>query len=137
MDKISKEDRSKNMSRISSKNTKPEKNLRRALWSAKLRYRIHYGKDKIDIAFPSKRIAVFVDGCFWHMCKKHSRLPKSNEAYWHPKLKTNVKRDRIKDKLLKKEGWSVIRIWEHDIADNVDRCVARILTTMASAQSSK
>ena len=68
VDKISKEKRSKIMSAIRSKDTKPELSLRRALWAQGLRYRIHYGKEKIDIAFPSKKVAVFVDGCFWHRC---------------------------------------------------------------------
>jgi DNA mismatch endonuclease (patch repair protein) len=126
MDRISKEARSRNMSRILSKNTTPEKKLRKALWSNGLRYRIHYGKEKIDIAFPSKKIAVFVDGCFWHMCPLHYRLPKSNTGYWHPKLKANVKRDRIKEKLLKKAGWKVFRFWEHDVVRNIDSCIERI-----------
>lgn len=87
MDKISKEKRSKVMSAIRSEDTKPEMLLRKALWAKGLRYRVHYGKEKIDIAFPSIRLAVFVDGCFWHGCPQHSHLPKSNESYWHPKLK--------------------------------------------------
>lgn len=126
MDRISKETRSRNMARILSKNTSPEKNLRHALWSAGLRYRIHYDKNKIDVAFPSKKIAVFVDGCFWHMCPKHFRFPKSNKKYWYHKLETNARRDKIRSRLLRKEGWQVIRIWEHEIAENIDGCVKQI-----------
>jgi DNA mismatch endonuclease (patch repair protein) len=72
-------------------------------------------------------VAVFVDGCFWHMCQRHFRLPKSNVGYWHPKLKANVKRDRAKNKSLRREGWTVIRIWEHDINDDIGSCVNMVL----------
>jgi len=117
MDKISKEKRSKVMSAIRSEDTKPEMLLRKALWAKGLRYRVHYGKEKIDIAFPSIRLAVFVDGCFWHGCPQHSHLPKSNESYWHPKLKKNIERDLEKEKRLRSEGWHIIRLWEHEISD--------------------
>ena len=86
VDRISKEKRSKIMSAIRSKNTKPEIILRKAFWKKVLRFRVQYGKEKIDIAFPSKKIAVFVDGCFWHLCPLHSHFPKSNKEYWLPKL---------------------------------------------------
>jgi DNA mismatch endonuclease (patch repair protein) len=75
------------MSAIRSENTKPEIALRRALWARGWRYRKHYGKEKIDIAFPSKKLAIFLDGCFWHGCPLHSHLPKSHKEYWHLKLK--------------------------------------------------
>ena len=124
MDKFSKETRSKIMSAIKSTHTKPEVKLRKALFAAGLRYRLHYGKEKIDIAFPGKKVAVFVDGCFWHMCPKHGHLPKSNKSYWLPKLKKNVKRAKEKDKCLKKEGWKVLHFWEHEF-DNLDRVVSK------------
>lgn len=94
VDKISPENRSKLMSAIRSKNTKPEISLRKALWAKDLRFRKHYGIEKIDIAFPSKKIAVFVDGCFWHGCPLHSHIPKSNQSYWKPKLTKNIERDK-------------------------------------------
>ncbi len=105
------------MSRIRSTDTGPEIALRRALWSKGLRYRKYYGPEKIDIAFPSRKLAIFVDGCFWHGCPEHSHLPKSNEAYWLPKLKRNIERDRAKEARLKAEGWTVIRVWEHSVND--------------------
>ena len=103
------------MSAIRSENTQPEIMLRKALWAKGLRFRAHYGKEKIDIAFPSKKLAVFVDGCFWHGCPIHSHLPKSHESYWHPKLKRNIERDQAKNRRLKAEGWRVLRFWEHEL----------------------
>lgn len=117
MDRISKEKRSKVMSAIRSKDTSPEIRLRRALWSRGIRYRVNYGKEKIDIAFPSRKLAVFVDGCFWHCCPEHSHLPSSNTDYWLPKLEKNVQRDKAKDKRLQEDGWRVIRLWEHELSD--------------------
>jgi DNA mismatch endonuclease (patch repair protein) len=105
------------MAAIRSKNTKPELALRRALWRRGLRFRLYYGKEKIDIAFPSKKVAIFVDGCFWHSCPAHSHVPKSNEEYWLPKLKKNIERDKAKEERLKQEGWKVIRLWEHELSE--------------------
>lgn len=105
------------MSAIRSKNTKPEITLRKALWAKGLRYRIHYGPEKIDIAFPSLKVAIFVDGCFWHSCPIHSHIPKSNVSYWKPKLERNVERDKKKNARLRNSGWTVTRFWEHDLED--------------------
>lgn len=117
MDRISKQKRSRIMSAIHSKNTRPEIILRKVLWSKGLKYRIHYGKEMIDIAFPAERLAIFVDGCFWHGCPVHSHLPESNKEYWLPKLKKNIERDAAKSEQLKIEGWHVMRIWEHELSD--------------------
>jgi DNA mismatch endonuclease, patch repair protein len=117
VDRISQENRSRIMKAIRSKNTLPEVILRKALFARGLRFRIHYGKEKIDIAFPSKKVAVFVDGCFWHGCPLHSHLPKSRKDYWHPKLKKNIERDRAKNKRLTDQGWKVFRFWEHKLTD--------------------
>jgi len=108
-DKFSKETRSKIMRAIKSTHTKPEIVLRKALFAAGYRYRLHYGKEKIDIAFPSRKIAIFVDGCFWHMCPKHGHIPKSNKKYWG----------------LKKAGWGVIHVWEHEL-ENLEKAFRRI-----------
>jgi DNA mismatch endonuclease, patch repair protein len=114
---VTPEQRSKIMSAIRSKNTKPEVALRRAIWAKGYRYRIYYGRDKIDIAFPGKKIAIFVDGCFWHVCPIHFRPPKTNQTYWMPKLKKNKERDLATNKRLRKVGWTVLRFWEHEIVD--------------------
>jgi len=125
VDQFSKEKRSKIMSAIRSKNTKPELALRRALWAQGLRYRIQYGKEKIDIAFPSKKVAVFVDGCFWHGCPIHSHIPKSNPNYWIPKLQKNKERAILKNELLRNTGWNVLHFWEHEMND-LDSIVKKI-----------
>jgi DNA mismatch endonuclease, patch repair protein len=105
------------MSAIHSKNTKPELRLRKALWANGLRFRVQYGKEKIDIAFPSKKIAIFVDGCFWHGCPIHSHSPKTNQTYWLPKLEKNIERDSVKNERLRNQGWFVMRFWEHEISN--------------------
>lgn len=114
-DTFSKPKRSKIMAAISSKHTKPEVRVRKALLVKGYHYKLHYGKEKIDIAFPRAKVAVFVDGCFWHKCPFHSHLPKSNKSYWLPKLRKNVKRAKEKDVRLKRNGWRIIHIWEHDV----------------------
>src|SRR5262245_11512006 len=72
-----------------------------------------YGKP--DFAFPALRIAVFVDGCFWHGCPVHYRTPASNKSFWRQKILTNVARDRAVRRALKKRGWVVLRFWEHEL----------------------
>jgi DNA mismatch endonuclease (patch repair protein) len=67
-----------------------------------------------DIAFPTMRIAVFVDGCFWHMCPAHGTRPRTHGDYWGPKLTRNVARDREVDSVLADAGWHVVRLWEHE-----------------------
>lgn len=117
MDIFSRKMRSRIMSSIRSTHTKPEKLLRLALRKVHLKYRLHYGKEKIDIAVPSKKLAIFVDGCFWHQCPYHSHLPKSNKKYWLPKLRKNKLRSKEKDKQLKRAGWKVVHVWEHELSD--------------------
>jgi len=67
-----------------------------------------------DIVFPTEKVAVFIDGCFWHACPAHGSNPQANVDYWTPKLARNVERDRETDAALKSAGWLVIRIWEHE-----------------------
>lgn len=100
--------------------TKPEIRLRSSLHHYGLRFRKDYpirlsnGRTvHPDIVFTKQKIAIFVDGCFWHSCPEHGTVPKSNEEYWVPKLLQNVERDRKTDKGLRALGWRVIRIWEH------------------------
>ena len=100
--------------------TKPEVALRSLLHGQGVRFRKDYpvsladGKTvHVDIAFTKKKIAVFVDGCFWHSCPEHGSTPKSNQEYWIPKLKQNVERDRSTTQALQAAGWKVVRIWEH------------------------
>lgn len=115
MDHISAEVRSKIMSKIKSSDTTVELALRREIWKCGFRYRVNYGIEKIDIAFPKAKLAVFVDGCFWHSCPVHGHIPKSNLDYWAKKLAKNIERAKNKDLRLREEGWTIIHYWEHDI----------------------
>lgn len=121
------------MAAIRRRDTKPEVALRSALHRSGLRFRKDYplrvdGKlIRPDIAFPRRRVAVFVDGCFWHSCPDHGRKPGENEKYWLPKLTRNADRDREQTQALESAGWAVLRIWEHvALPDAVDR-VAKLL----------
>jgi len=81
-----------------------------------------------DFIFPRKKLAIYLDGCFWHGCKRHLRLPRTNVSYWENKIFANVKRDRTNRRLLKGLGWRVIRIWEHSLknADSVQKQMKRL-----------
>jgi DNA mismatch endonuclease (patch repair protein) len=86
---------------------------------------------KPDFIFPKLKLAIFVDGCFWHGCPKHATKPKNNRAFWHRKLSANKKRDRLVTQTLRKLGWQVLRIWEHELArKNEARLSARIQRAM-------
>lgn len=108
------------MALIKSKNTKPELMLRKALYKLGYRYRIHYPLiGKPDIVFPSKKMALFVHGCFWHGhgCK-NDHIPKSNKKFWHSKIEINKKRDFNVMESLTKLGWKTIIIWECEVKTN-------------------
>jgi DNA mismatch endonuclease, patch repair protein len=112
--------RSANMRANRRTDTKPELALRKALHRQGYRYRKDYRLDlaegkrvRPDIAFTVRRVAVFVDGCFWHACPDHGSKPANNTWYWEPKLRRNVERDRAADAALAAAGWDVVRIWEH------------------------
>ncbi|HEY3856870.1 MAG TPA: very short patch repair endonuclease [Verrucomicrobiae bacterium] len=81
---------------------------------------------KPDFIFRKQRIAVFVDGCFWHCCPKHSNIPVNNREFWEKKLTANSRRDRLVTRTLRKQGWSVIRIWEHELSRKSVRCLRKI-----------
>ena len=114
---------------IGRRDTAPERNLRSELHRRGLRFRVDFpvpvaeGRSpRPDIAFTRRRIAVFVDGCFWHGCPEHSAPPKQNSSYWGPKIARNMERDREHDARLTSSGWDVIRIWEHDdLAEAADQ----------------
>lgn len=128
MDRISPEARSRIMSRIKGKNTSPELILRKALQTAKIRgYRLHYNlSGKPDIVFVQKRIIIFIDGDFWHgyLWKRLHRIPP--KKYWQGKINGNIIRDRENNELLRKEGWRVLRFWEHEVKNNTERCIRKI-----------
>ena len=126
--------RSANMRAIRRTNTKPELALRSALHRQGYRFRKDLRLDladgvrvRPDIAFTARRVAVFVDGCFWHGCPDHGGSPSVNQSYWGPKLRRNVERDRIADAALARAGWRVVRVWEHEaLPDAVAEVVAAL-----------
>ena len=126
--------RSANMRANRRTDTKPEMALRRALHGQGFRYRKDYRLDldgarvRPDIAFTARRVAVFVDGCFWHACPEHGTKPASNTWYWGPKLTRNVERDRAADAALLAAGWQVVRVWEHVPLDAAVAAVIAALT---------
>ena len=85
-----------------------------------------------DFAFRSQCVAVFVDGCFWHGCPKHSNMPANNRAFWKKKLTGNQTRDRLVTRTLRKTGWRVVRVWEHELKKPV-RVLARLRKALAAA----
>lgn len=107
---------SSQMSRMPRRDTKPELQIRRLLHARGLRYRVDDKRlpGRPDIVFAGARLAVFVDGCFWHACPEHGVLPKNNREWWRVKLAANVERDRRKDENLWTLGWSVLHVWEHE-----------------------
>ena len=134
-DVMTPEQRSRCMSRIRGRDTSPEILLRRALWARGLRYKLRYRiAGKPDIVFVREKIAVFVDGCFWHCCPKHSSVPKNNALFWQQKLHRNLERDVEVNGRLRAEGWTVIRVWEHSLRDGLQAEVASIASIVKSSR---
>nr|HVE45316.1 very short patch repair endonuclease [Acidimicrobiales bacterium] len=101
------------------RDTGPELAVRRAVHAVGLRYRVDHRplpsfRRSADLVFPGERVAVFVDGCFWHACPYHRSAPKANADWWQAKLDRTVARDRDSDRHLASEGWVVVRVWEHE-----------------------
>jgi len=116
-----------NMSRIRAKNTGPEVKLRKLLYAEGIRYRIHYQlPGKPDIVFTKKKIAVFIDGCFWHKCPVCFQEPETRKEFWMKKIQSNVNRDEKVNEQLQSEGWTIIRIWEHEVRKKPEDAVKRI-----------
>lgn len=120
------------MRRQGRRDTLPELGLRRSLWHKGLRYRVDIAplrgmRRRADVVFTKAKVAVYVDGCFWHRCPQHATAPKANAEWWAEKLDTNVRRDRDTDRLLQEAGWRVIRVWEHeDMADAANRVATAV-----------
>lgn len=127
---------SKVMSANKHKNTTPEITLRRKLWHKGFRgYRLHYKKipGRPDITFISKKIAIFVNGCYWHRCPICKlTLPKTNTEFWRKKFEANVSRDLAKSAALSKIGWTAITVWECEIANNIDQTVDRLTSALSN-----
>src|ERR1017187_2713251 len=129
-DVFTKAKRSEVMSRIHSRGNKDTelalaKLFRRNKITGWRRNQPVFGKP--DFVFPKLKLAIFVDGCFWHGCPKHATKPKNNRAFWHRKLSANKTRDRLVNQTLRRAGWRVLRIWEHELArKNEARLLNRI-----------
>ena len=108
------------MARIRGRHTRPELLIRRLLWAEGFRYRLHFRTPggRADLAFPRRKLAVFVDGCFWHGCPDHYVRPRSSNGFWSDKLRTNVQRDVDQTLRLEEAGWRVCRIWEHEVFED-------------------
>lgn len=126
--------KSEQMARVRSKNTNLESLMRKALWSQGLRYRL---RPKLpgtpDLAFVRQKVAVFVDGCFWHGCPLHYTKPVNNANFWVKKLEINLSRDRRADQELTLLGWMVIRVWGHELKDNPEAAAARVAQCVREA----
>jgi DNA mismatch endonuclease (patch repair protein) len=123
---------SERMSRVRRRDTAPELELRSELHRRGLRYRVDKRPlkgipSRADLVFGPAKVAVYVDGCFWHSCPEHGTMPRSNEAFWQDKLGRNQERDAAVNEALAAEGWTVVRIWEHEeielAADRVEVAV--------------
>ncbi|HEU5063660.1 MAG TPA: very short patch repair endonuclease [Solirubrobacterales bacterium] len=125
------------MRRNRRRDSRPELALRRALHRSGMRFRVDLPirtearTVRPDIVFTRARLAVFIDGCFWHCCPQHGTSPKANPRYWRPKLARNVERDRLVDAALSAAGWSVLRAWEHEDPEEVaNRVTAAYVRSM-------
>ena len=121
-----------------SRNTKPELALRRAIHAMGLRYRVSARPDPsirrtADVVFASAKVAVFVDGCFWHACPDHGSRPRVNPDYWEPKLRANRLRDAETDLHLRALGWTVVRVWEHEDVKEASVRVSAIVSARRGA----
>lgn len=127
------------MSRQLSKDTNAELAVRRLLHAAGLRYRVEYPvpgmpRRRIDVAFTGVKVAVLIDGCFWHGCPQHATQPKSNADWWRNKLERNMTRDRETTDHLTAQGWTVLRFWEHVPPDEVARAIQAAVETERQVQ---
>lgn len=120
------------------RDTQPEIKIRKLLHASGLRFRIDYSlqpgiRTKADIVFTRRRVAVYIDGCFWHGCPQHATYPKTNTEHWLPKLARNIERDRKTDAALQACGWTVIRIWEHVLPSDAAVLIARAVASSPAA----
>lgn len=122
-----------------SRDTGPELALRRALHGRGLRFRVDHApvpglRCRADVVFTRARVAVFVDGCFWHHCPEHGTIPRANGDWWQAKLRANVARDRRNDIALEAAGWHVIRTWEHE---PLEAAAAKVINAVAGRRGDR
>jgi DNA mismatch endonuclease (patch repair protein) len=124
---------SRRMSATKGQSNQWELSIRSALHRQGFRFRVYYrgilgSRRSIDIAFPARRVAVFLDGCFWHGCPKHATVPKTRTEFWKHKIATNRTRDRDTNRKLRKLGWKVIRVWSHE-SNPTDRIIKQLMAS--------
>jgi DNA mismatch endonuclease (patch repair protein) len=124
------------------RDTRPEQRIRSLLHRRGLRFRVDYPirtaagrKRRPDIAFTRLRLAVFIDGCFWHRCPVHCRLPTRNRDYWEAKLSGNAKRDQLVDREMRASGWTVLRFWEHEAPEKVAEAIEQVVRDSSTDQN--
>lgn len=127
-ERISKEQRSKNMKAIKSV-SKLENEISKALWKNQIRYRRNvnslYGKP--DFAIKKYKTVIFIDSCFWHGCPLHGNMPQNNKDYWEQKLKRNMIRDKEVTKYYLDKEWNILRLWEHEFKEDFDGAIQKIV----------
>lgn len=136
VDKVSEQVRKKTMQAVKSTGTKLERDVISELWKNGVRFRRNVTdlKGKPDIAIKKYKIVIFIDSCFWHGCELHFRLPKSNVTYWKTKINRNKKRDLEINEHYIRNGWSVLRIWEHQLSKDFDGTIKKIIEFIDSAK---
>ncbi|WP_077330083.1 very short patch repair endonuclease [Virgibacillus siamensis] len=134
-DRISKEARSRNMSAVKSV-SKLEDKISKDLWRKNLRYRRNekslYGRP--DFSIKKYKIVVFIDSCFWHNCPIHGKIPKNNSGFWEKKLNRNVDRDKEVTDYYLSNGWNILRIWEHELKEDYEQAINKILAFVVNVK---
>jgi DNA mismatch endonuclease, patch repair protein len=120
------------MKRTAQRDNSHERELRATLHRRGLRFRLHQRivegtKRTVDLAFLQAGVAVLIDGCFWHGCATHGTWPKNNAAWWRAKIEANIARDRDTDTRLQRDGWQVIRVWEHEPIEEAAERIERVV----------
>jgi DNA mismatch endonuclease, patch repair protein len=137
-DNLTKEQRRKNMRAIKAR-SKLEDMVASELWKRGIRYRRNnkslFGKP--DISIKKYKIVIFIDSCFWHCCPIHGNMPKSNIDYWKRKLNRNIERDKEVTSFYKQKGWSILRIWEHEVKKDFDLAIEKIINTIKYAKEDR
>jgi DNA mismatch endonuclease (patch repair protein) len=132
MDNVSEEKRSEIMRAVKSRDSKIELEFRRALWRHGFRYRKnarnYFGKP--DIVLKKHKTVIFIDSCFWHGCAEHLRIPSSRQDYWVKKIERNQKRDAEVNYYYQNKDWTVLRIWEHDVAKDLENTIDRTVNSL-------